>query len=383
MTKDEGRGAQSENDPTSRVGADGLTSEGIASAFVNRPSSEVKPAEAAAVSGQRSTVLQWGIGLAISVAALALVFWNVNLNELVTILRQANYWYLPPALALILLGQIGRARSWQNILGPGLSFLRVLSALNIGYLVNNLLPLRLGEVGRALLVARAQNSRPLAVLSTVAVERMIDLCLLVGMAAAFLPLVLGFDWAQRAVLVFFGVATVGLGGLFFVARSQALLTRLAHALFGRFGSLGALIERRIDEVITGLAVLRDPRRFLTAVFWSGLAWVSAGLSAWLLLRAFRPEATPYEGFFVLVVSGLGIAIPAVPGSIGVWQAAVVLALSVFKVNGEVALSFAVVHHFSNYALMMALGALSLGFEGETLGHVIGQARAFMTARETA
>ena len=328
----------------------------------------------------RSAILQWVIGIAISLAALALVFWNVDLAEVWTTLRSANYWYVLPALALILIGQCGRARSWQNILGSGLKFQRVLSALNIGYLINNLLPLRLGEIGRALLIARQQKSSPLRVISSVAVERLIDLCLLVGMAAAFLPLVLGLDWAQRAVFVFFGVAAISFGGLFFLARSRDLAFKLVHVVFGRFGSLGTMIERRVDELIDGLSVLRDPRRFVTAMLWSGLAWVCAGLSAWMLLLAFRPEATPYEGFFVLVVSGLAIAIPSAPGNIGVWQAAVVLALSVFHVEHEVAVGFSVVHHFSNYGLMMILGAISLAFEGETLGHVIAQARSFVPSR---
>lgn len=364
------------------VDAEGRVPVGEPSSFVVRPSSDepALPDSPSAVSRPRSAILQWGVGIGISLLALALVFWNVDLAELVTTLQRANYWYLPPALTMILIGQCGRARSWQNILGPGLPFRRVLSALNIGYLINNLLPLRLGEVGRALLIARLQKSSPLRVISSVAVERLIDLCLLVGMAAAFLPLVLGLDWAQRAVLIFFAVAAVGFGGLFFLARSRDLAFKLVHALFGRFGSAGAVLERRVDELIDGLSVLRDPRRFATAMLWSGLAWVCAGLSAWMLLLAFRPEATPYEGFFVLVVSGLGIAIPSAPGSIGVWQAAVVLALSVFRVESEVALGFAVVHHFSNYGLMMILGAISLAFEGETLGHIVNQARSFVTSR---
>lgn len=365
------------------VGADGVRPDGEASSFVGRPSSDSKaPSDggASAVGRRRSAVLQWGIGIAISLAALALVFWNVDLAVVWSTLRSANYWYVLPALVLILIGQCGRARSWQNILGAGLKFQRVLSALNIGYLINNLLPLRLGEIGRALLIARQQKSSPVRVISSVAVERLIDLCLLVGMAAAFLPLVLGLDWAQRAVLIFFGVAAVGFGGLFFLARSRDLAFRLVHVVFGRFGSVGTMIERRVDEMIDGLSVLRDPRRFVTAMLWSGLAWVCAGLSAWMLLLAFRPEATPYEGFFVLVVSGLGIAIPSAPGSIGVWQAAVVLALSVFKVEHEVAVGFSVIHHFSNYGLMMILGAISLAFEGETLGHVIDQARSFVPSR---
>ncbi len=368
---------------TNDVEARGQTPEGGPSSYGVDRESGAEAQSTATPSGAgrpRAAILQWGVGIGISLLALVLVFWNVDLVQLLVTLQHANYWYLPPALGLILIGQCGRARSWQNILGPGLAFQRVLSALNIGYLINNLLPLRLGEVGRALLIARQQRSSPLRVITSVAVERLIDLCLLVGMAAAFLPLVLGLDWAQRAVIIFFVVALVSFGGLFFLARSRELATRVIHLVFGRFGSLGAMVERRIGEMIDGLSVLRDPRRFLTAAFWSGLAWVCAGLSAWLLLRAFLPEATPYEGYFVLVVSGLGIAIPSAPGSIGVWQAAVVLALSVFHVEHEVAVGFSVVHHFSNYGLMMILGALSLAFEGETLGHVISQARAFATSR---
>jgi hypothetical protein len=330
----------------------------------------------AAGGGRRaSSWWQWSLGLAVSAVALFLAFRGVDLTALWQALLRANYVYVIPAILLIFVGQLGRARSWQTIIGDGLALRRVFNALNIGYLLNNVLPFRLGEFGRALIVSRAGKISPFQAASTVVVERVVDLCMIVGMLAAFLPLVLGQSETRNSAIAFVGVTVLALSGLFVLARSRDLALRIVRAVFGRFGLATSAWEVRIESIIEGLSVLRNPKRMALAAWWSFFAWLLAGLAAWLMLLAFRPEATVYQAFFVLVITGLGISLPSAPGGVGVWQFAVVLALSVFAVPRDQALAFALFNHLTHYVSIALMGAVALAAEGETLGHLAGEARA--------
>ena len=328
--------------------------------------------------------VQWVIGLLVSAIALWLAFRDVNLAELARSLASANYLYLPLSAFFILLGQVFRAKSWQTLLGQHLPFASVFSALNAGYLLNNLLPLRLGELGRAYLISRSHKFSAAQALSSVLVERVIDLCMLVGMLAAFVPLAVGLTGRPVAVAAAFLLPVLGLSFLFVVSRRPKWMLRLlrwAIGLLARLWSNAGRVEEIFHSFVDGMAALHDSRRFWSAVAWSGTAWASAGLSTWLMLRAFVPAASVEMGFFTLVVVGLGIAVPSAPGAIGVWQAAAVAALSAFRVEKTLALSFGLVNHLANFALLSLLGAFALAREGETLAHLAQSARTLVMTKD--
>lgn len=323
---------------------------------------------------------QIGIGLVISLLALWLAFRGVDLGELAQALREANYLYLVPAAALIWLGLVMRALSWRIILGGQVPFRRVYDAMNEGYLLNNLLPFRLGEFGRAYLVSRGTPVTTSRALSSVVVERVIDLLMLVLLLATFLPLVTGLSAARGVAAAAMGLGLAALVGLGLVVRFRALVLRLARAALARPPLNRLHPERwleRIDFFLDGLAVLQDPRRAFWTALWSVAAWVSAGAGVWMLLLAFIPDARPGMGFFVLAISGLGIAVPSLPGAAGVFEFAVIQALSVFGFEPSRALGIALVYHLTHIGLTSALGGLALAREGETLGHLFRTAQAMM------
>ncbi len=325
--------------------------------------------------------LQWLVGLLISLVALVWALRDVHLAEVSAALRGANYMYALPALGLILLGQAARALSWRTILGRALPFGRVFRALNAGYLLNNVLPFRLGEVGRAYLISRTRQLTTAQALSSVLVERVIDLCMIAGMLTAFLPLVTGLLGGRLALALVFLVPVLALAALFVVARKPAWLLRLVRwgvGLLARLWGQAQRLEDLFHSFVDGLDALHDRRRLLTAATYSAAAWVCAGFSAWLLLLVFLPAASPTMGFFLLVVTGLSIAVPSAPGNIGVWQAAGVAALGVFGVTGGLAFSIAAAHHVANYGLSSLLGAWALAQEGESLGHLAASARGVLT-----
>jgi len=326
--------------------------------------------------------LQWLVSLVVSLAALWLAFRGANLAEVAQALRQANYFYVWPALGLTLVALLSRAKSWHTILGPDIPFRRAFAALNEGYLLNNLLPFRLGELARVYLISRGTPLSVTQAFSSVLVERAVDLIVVVGMFTAFLPLVAGQAWAREAAVVSVVISLTALLSLILLAHNRARVLQFTRWLFNRpfLARFNAKDwEARAEAFIDGLAVLQEIRRSLLAVFWSAFAWTTAGLSAWALLLVFTPSATPTMGIFTFVVLGLGIALPSAPGSAGVFEAAVVGALSVFKVESSVAFTYAVLLHLINFSLTCLIGGIALAREGETLSHLAQAAQSLVTS----
>jgi uncharacterized protein (TIRG00374 family) len=321
------------------------------------------------------------IGLLISLLALWLAFRGADVAEVARALREANYWLIFPAVLFIWLGLVMRALSWRVILGGQVPFRRVYHAINEGYLLNNLLPFRLGEFGRAYLVSRGGRLSVAQALSSVVVERVIDLLMVLVLLAAFLPLLAGLEAARNVAALTAIAGLAALAALVLVARYRAGLLRLLDALLKRLPFRRLHPERwtaRVGSFLDGLAVLQDPGRAARAAFWSGGAWVVSGLAAWLLLVAFVPTAPVSHGFFVLAVLGLGVAVPSAPGQAGVFEFVIVQTLAVLGIAGSVALSFAITFHILHIGLTTALGGWALSREGETLGHLVRMAQSVVT-----
>jgi uncharacterized protein (TIRG00374 family) len=318
------------------------------------------------------------IGLIISLLALWLAFRGVDLAQVGQALREANYFVVLPSAVLVWLGLVFRAQSWRVILGDQVPYRRVYHAMNEGYLLNNLLPFRLGEFGRAYLITRGSSLTTSQALSSVVVERVIDLLMILMLMLLYLPQLAGLGLGNAFAFGSGLIGALALLTLVLIARHQGLVLRLVRIVLARIPWLDtARWEGRAAAILEGLSVLRDPRRALLAAFWSALAWVAAGIGAWVLLLGFVPSASVSMGFFALLAVGLGNAIPSAPGAMGVFEAATVLALGVFGVADSLALSFALVFHLLHLLLTSALGGWALAGEGETIGHLARSAQALL------
>jgi len=330
--------------------------------------------------------LQWLLGLAVSVTALALAVRGVRVTDMLAALRQTHYAYIALAVGFNFLGLGARALSWYIILGRQVPYTRTFWALNEGYLLNNFLPLRLGEVGRAYLVSRGRPLRTSQAFSSVLVERVIDLCMIMGLLGIFLPVVAGLSWARQAALVWVLVTVLALAGLSVVARSREPLLQLFRRVAGRIPRLnGPRWEARLGAFVDGMGALRDGRRFALAALCSGLAWVLAGAGNSVLLMSLPIRLSApavVVGFFALVVTGLGASLPSAPASAGIFELSVVAALSVFHVESSLAMTYALAYHLVFFGLTSGLGALALMREGESLAHLARAAQEFLGGEKT-
>jgi hypothetical protein len=305
-------------------------------------------------------------GLVVSAISLGLVLYIADLRKLSEAIRLADYrlvlLYIP--VTLIWLGVRGLV--WRTLLQGKAPYATVFWTLNEGYVLNNLLPFRLGEVGRAFLLSRKVNLGFWQVVSSIIIERALDMVIAVSLLFSTLPFVVGAAWAREAAILVGGIVLLGLAVLYLLARNQAPALRL----FERLGQRWPWLARRGGKVVTsflsGLNVLTDGLRFLSAVGWMLANWLVAVVQYYVMFRAFFPDGKMLWAAFSLGVAALGNAAPSSPGAVGVLELSIVGALSLFGLDPSTALALAITVHIVQYLTTGVLGAYALARDGESL-----------------
>jgi glycosyltransferase 2 family protein len=306
-------------------------------------------------------------GLLVSIVAFAVVFRFVDLNEVVDAVRLANPRYVLAGGLMMLCWLTLRSLAWRALIQPSVPYRKVFLTLNQGYLLNNFLPFRLGEVGRAFLLSRKTGLGFWRVFSSVVIERTIDVVFCLGLFLMTLPFAFSGQTASRAAAA--AVVVVAFMGLV-VLRFIAKYPDRALRFFGRLTSWSPRLSKHLETVLSpffaGLSILTDARRFVQVIALFALNLALAVVQYYLLMLAFFPEARPVWAAFALAVSAMGLALPSSPGGLGVFEGAVVGGLAAFGLDPSRALAYAITLHAWNYALTGALGTYALIAEGQSL-----------------
>ncbi|MBN2146579.1 MAG: flippase-like domain-containing protein [Anaerolineales bacterium] len=313
-------------------------------------------------------------GLLVSVLALAVVFSLIDLDDFLQAVRQADWRYLLVGGFITLPWLFVRAFVWRTLLQEKAAYRDVFLTLNEGYLLNNILPFRLGEVGRAFLLGGKSSLAFWQVIPTILIERAIDLIIAVGLFLSTLPFVVGVDWAQQAALGTGLIVGFGLVLLYIMAHNRPRVLNLVEKAGRRWPLVQRLSGERVSAFFEGLSILTSLRRFLIALTWMLFNWLLGVLQYDLLLRAFFPHAQPLWAAFALGAGALGLAAPSSPGGIGVYEATMVGALAVFDPNLSAAAAFAVSAHIFNYAITGLIGGFALAADGQTLSSMYRRLR---------
>jgi uncharacterized protein (TIRG00374 family) len=298
------------------------------------------------------------LGLAVSAGLLAYFFWDVDLREIASHLRGTLWTFLALSVVLHALSLWTRAWRWSLLFPPGSRPTHLFRALLVGYMGNNLLPLRAGELVR-IYVASRHGPRFWTTFATVVVERVLD-GLAVGLVAASLLLVIPMPGELRwPIALFLGVELVGIVLLVAIATAPGVCQVLIETFFRRVGWLERRLLDLLGTMTEGLRGLRTPGHVLPIILSSAGVWLFLALSVWAALRAAHLDLPLVAAFAVLAFLGLGVSLPSSPGFVGIVQAATVLALALFAVPRPEALSFSLLLHASQFVPVTALGLLFL------------------------
>lgn len=309
------------------------------------------------------------LGLVISVGLLLWAVRGVSLNEVVSHIRAAKAIPLLAAVTLATLTFPLRLIRWRLLLRDerGLSYPAppLWHAVALGFMANNLLPLRAGELVRSYTASRLAGARFTTVLSSIAVERIFDALTIVAlMSVALLTSNLppsvqigGTSVLQAARLAgVLGMLALTIAVLVVAAplAAERMVRRLLPAprLANRIVSL-------IEGVRHGFLVLRSPHLLIGVVFWSFALWLVNALAFYVGFETFD-IAVSYRG--ALLLQGLlvlGISVPSTPGFFGPFEAVIVAVLGLYGVPRDVAFSYAIAFHVTSFIPITLLGLWSL------------------------
>jgi hypothetical protein len=304
--------------------------------------------------------------LIVSVVALAVVFSMLDFKKFAQVLLQADLRFILLGAGATLLWLIIRGFFWRTLLLNKASNRDSFLTINEGYLLNNILPFRLGEIARAFLMSRKANMNFWQVIPSIIIERSLDLAIAAGLFLSILPFVIGVPWAAQAAVGIGIIVITGLGLFFILARNRERVLDWVARMGERSSLMKKLTGRRVIAFFDGLAILTDGRLFLKALGWEGFNWLVAILLYYLFLHAFFPHPNLLWVIFTVGVGALGIALPSSPGAIGVYEAALVGALAVFGLEASITFAFALSMHIVSYLLTALIGGYGLYKDGESL-----------------
>ena len=320
--------------------------------------------------------VQFWVGILVSALSLAILFALLDVEQVLRSLAETDW---RAAALLIISCQVVflalRAWRWQIMLGRQVPFWSVFHAQNIGYLITNVLPFRLGDLAKAYLVAQAPDAGTVdtaKALSTVALERVLDVLLIVAFFGAAMPFVPALpDGMGAAGLLFSISAVIGFGIMLVAAASRRRVTRFVGRLLDRIQRLDREAWlARLDSFLQGFDVLTSWRLALPVMGLSLALWLAILAAYFGGLRAVWSSATVPAAAITLCAAAFGISVPSSPGSLGVYHLAVVGGLSVFPVSQRDAASFAFVYHAVMVTGNVGLGLIGLWRRGLSLGPVV-------------
>jgi len=331
---------------------------------------------------------QFIIGIIVSLVFLGWVLYNENLVEVWQSILQAQYWVLIPALGLYFAGVFVRAIRWRILLKPILpreGLVETFQVVTIGYMANDVLPARMGELVRAYVLSRRTGVRKTPILATIFVERVFDGITMIGFAAGVIIYALVWDRGAFmtgsegalgklltelslpiaiAAVIFLGLLVAFIAIASSRSRAERVVHRMLRFLPGRLRERG---ERLATSFVDGLGALRSASSLVLVLLTSVIAWLlEAGmyfvLGTWgFNLLGGDGQPLPFYAYILATAfANLSTLIPQAPGYVGVFDA---IAKSVFAgafgASKQLATAYVLVLHAALILPVTLLGFIYL------------------------
>jgi uncharacterized protein (TIRG00374 family) len=271
-----------------------------------------------------------------------------------------------------------RALRWRHLTDPiqPIAISPLFRAVAVGFMANNIFPLRMGEVIRSLFLSREVGAPPAAIFGTVILERVIDTVMVIGIAALALNFHRGSDdgFLARGAILLIPIALAPLVGLVCLRAVPDRIIAIAAWL------LRPLPERWAEYLTGALGRFAEGLGALSGgvhLFWIGLHSVLIWLvfstipmlaGFWALgIELGSPFETLVASWITLAAVGMAVAIPSAPGFFGTYHAACKLALEPFGVAPETAVALGTLLHAVFWVTLTLLGLFVLRSRSTSLG----------------
>ncbi|HMZ80851.1 MAG TPA: lysylphosphatidylglycerol synthase transmembrane domain-containing protein [Acidobacteriota bacterium] len=300
-------------------------------------------------------------GIALSLFFTYLALRGISWSQTWYFLKRTQPFELFLALVLMWAGFFWRALRWKRLIDTGqhISYKDCFRVITIGYMANNVLPARIGEIARAYLLSHRNGVTKSFALGTIVTERLGDVVMLVLFISATLLVVplpaLGKEVAIGSAVIALA-ATVFVMTLVFWHESMPILLGKPMKLVLSEKRADYLLDK-VDRFIGGISCGRSVKVLALVGVDSFGIWFSALLMTWAVAHACHIQVGLTEILFTMCVVNLGVMLPSAPGYVGTYQYLCITALGFFGVDNELALAFSIVCHIVWYLPLTLLGLI--------------------------
>lgn len=300
----------------------------------------------------------------IGALGIYLVARNLNLSDLRPAFARADLLLVLASVATIIATILAKTWRWRLIFYPPESrphYPPLLWALIIGQFLNVLLPMRLGEVGRAYSLERQAKTPIPTSLGTIVVEKTLDALTLAVMVLFLLPALLLPAYVSQQGYPLALLALAAFAMLLLLAYRSHYVLRSFRSLIALLpGNWGVRVTGWLSEGLRGLAALRNPRLILVLGFASAVIAGLSTLTPWILFQAYNLPFSLKDALFLNLVVTIGSVPPSTPGKVLIFETLVVVTLRRLGLaESATLLSYAIVYHLVVALPQILLGGIAL------------------------
>jgi uncharacterized protein (TIRG00374 family) len=304
---------------------------------------------------------------------------QVSLEQVGQVLGRAQALPIVLIVTFVMGSLLTRAARWQTYFLPRrhVPFSPLLGTLAISYMASTFLPLRAGELVRAVFLGQRQRLPVPGIVGTILLEKLFDFLAIGVMFVVLLTLTSLPPAAQVAGASISGVILVGFGFVVALAVWRAPTLRFVGALEHLVPfDIGKRVHLQdaARHFAEGTDSLREPRLWLLLLGWTAVTWVCSVGSSLFGVLALGVQPLPEAVLLVVILTSTGQAVPSSPGYVGVYHAASTLALTAFGVDTATAFGIALITHAFSYGSLVVAGLIALWTGGYTVGDVLNGIR---------
>ena len=317
----------------------------------------------------RKINLRWLPGVLISAVAIYAIFKFVQFKDLAAAFSKVGWLFILIVFSIDVITMMIRGIAWRCILGNKITWKQSFFGICEGYFLNNILPLRAGELGRSIFVGKSSGLGTFHVLSSIVIERAFDIAIAAILILVTLPMVVGLAWVKTVALVVLLLVVVILVGLFLLARNREKVAIWIEKRSDQSPFIHKYITPQMSKLMDGLASLTNPRQFLLSFFWIAVTWIMWIVVYDVMVWQVIPDAPIWSGAFVGSILALGVAIPSAPAALGVYEATMVASVVVLGGEESSALAVALIMHALQFISCGIFGIWGLVREGQSLSSI--------------
>ena len=321
-------------------------------------------------------VLKIVLLITISAIGLYFAFHNIDFNDLSNRLLKIDLIKFFAAIFILMVACIVRAKRLQYILYPldkNISLHHLFSSTMIGYFGNGILFFRFGEILKAYSISQGNKITTSESFGIIMLERVIDALTVLILLLMFLPWLPIQNTTINYWVSAFAVVTVFFTLIILILRKINWKNFITSLSFIN-ESFRSLLVSMMEKIFDGIDAIKNTKHTWGILISTFLIWICYYLMTVWLLESCQIYLTLSGAFIMLLMGAIIIAVPALPGGLGTYEAGITFTLMLlFYVTKDEALTYAIVSHASNYIPYMVVGLIYFIISGLKISDIKNKA----------